>query len=189
MGPVKVIGPRPGQSVRNFFSSSIDRPGQSWLWECDIVSITTVSPESTIRRGSSALSNQPHCVVSRVAGNTCTRPGHCEAATFISFCMLDSAIGGLCAFTPLGKTTTTRGKTARSQPHPDNGIISLPFFFFPPSLPCPSSLCPPPPPLRACKRFFPDTTSACKSKILGRRLGENQPTPNMRSSHRHGSIR
>jgi len=70
IGPVSDIGPRPGQSVRSFFNSSIVVPGQSRPWECDMVSTTTVSPESMTRRGSSALSNHPHCVVSIVAGST-----------------------------------------------------------------------------------------------------------------------
>jgi hypothetical protein len=74
-GPVMVMGPRPGQSVRSFFSSSIVRPGQSCPWECDMVSKMTVSPESTVSRGSSALSNQPHWVVSNVAGSTWALPG------------------------------------------------------------------------------------------------------------------
>src|SRR5262245_2334672 len=44
----------------------------TWLWLCIIVSMTTVSPELTRSTGGCALSNQPHWVVSSVAGNRCT---------------------------------------------------------------------------------------------------------------------
>src|SRR5258706_10296356 len=81
MGPVMVCGPRPGWSVRSFLISSMVRPGSTWLCECIIVSSTTVSPESTVRTGAWALSNQPHCVVSRVAGRTWTLPGKRLALT------------------------------------------------------------------------------------------------------------
>src|SRR5215472_12667433 len=90
-GPVIVIGPRPGQSVRSFLSSSIVRPGHNCPWECDIVSKTTVSPESMVNRGNSALSNQPHCVVSKVAGRIWTFPGSRVACTTMSFCAPDRA--------------------------------------------------------------------------------------------------
>jgi hypothetical protein len=97
IGPVSVIGPRPGQSVRSFFNSSIVRPGHSAPCECDMVSTTTVSPESMTSRGSSALSNQPHCVVSNVAGRMCTRPGYFDAGTTISFCASGSACWAIAA--------------------------------------------------------------------------------------------
>src|SRR5262245_57705480 len=74
MGPVRVCGPRPGKSVRSFLISSIVFPGMTWLCECIIVSITTVSPESMRSTGGCALLNQPHCVVSSVAGSRCTLP-------------------------------------------------------------------------------------------------------------------
>src|SRR5438105_5681143 len=74
MGPVTVCGPRPGKSVRSFLISSMVRPGTTWLCECIIVSITTLSPESTRSTGACALSNQPHCVVSMVAGSTWSLP-------------------------------------------------------------------------------------------------------------------
>ena len=44
-----------------------------------MVSMTTVSPELIVSTGSWALSNQPHCVVSRVAGNKYTLPGNFDA--------------------------------------------------------------------------------------------------------------
>src|SRR5438132_1163799 len=50
------------------------RPGTTWLCECIIVSIATESPESTRSTGGCALSNQPHWVVSSVAGRTCSLP-------------------------------------------------------------------------------------------------------------------
>src|SRR5690349_17734358 len=97
IGPVSDIGPRPGQSVRSFFNSSIVLPVQSRPWECDIVSTTTVSPDSITRRGNSALSNHPHWVVSSVAGSTKTCPGYFDAGTAISFCAPEIADGGCCA--------------------------------------------------------------------------------------------
>src|SRR5216110_362086 len=74
MGPVTVCGPRPGKSVRSFLISSMVRPGTTWLCECIIVSRTTVSPDSIFNTGGWALSNQPHCVVSSVAGRGWTFP-------------------------------------------------------------------------------------------------------------------
>src|SRR6266853_6868484 len=71
MGPVSVCGPRPGKSVRVFLICSIVVPGTTWLWLCIMVSSTTVSPEFTRSTGGWALSNQPHWVVSSVAGNRC----------------------------------------------------------------------------------------------------------------------
>jgi hypothetical protein len=47
-------------------------PGTTWLWLCIIVSSTTVSPELTRSTGAWALSNQPHWVVSSVAGSRCS---------------------------------------------------------------------------------------------------------------------
>src|SRR6516164_7145587 len=41
------------------------------LWLCIIVSMTTVSPELMRSTGGWALLNQPHCVVSSVAGRRC----------------------------------------------------------------------------------------------------------------------
>src|SRR3954463_13181412 len=70
MGPVRVCGPRPGKSVRVFLICSIVVPGTTWLWLCIMVSRTTVSPELTRSTGGWALSNQPHWVVSSVAGST-----------------------------------------------------------------------------------------------------------------------
>src|SRR5438477_11221724 len=101
IGPVSDMGPRPGQSVRSFFNSSIVLPGQSRPWECDMVSTTTVSPGSITRRGNSALSNHPHCVVSWVAGRTNTRPGYLVAGTAISFCAPEIADGGCWAKHPV----------------------------------------------------------------------------------------
>src|SRR5262249_9410006 len=49
-------------------------PGMTWLCECIIVSMTMVSPESTVSTGGWALLNQPHCVVSMVAGSTQSLP-------------------------------------------------------------------------------------------------------------------
>src|SRR3989440_1456782 len=72
MGPVRVCGPRPGKSVRVFLICSIVVPGTTWLWLCIIVSSTIVSPEFTRSTGGWALSNQPHWVVSRVAGSRYT---------------------------------------------------------------------------------------------------------------------
>ena len=46
-------------------------PGTTWLWLCIIVSSTTVSPALMRRTGGWALSNQPHWVVSSVAGSRC----------------------------------------------------------------------------------------------------------------------
>src|SRR3954463_7562665 len=69
MGPVSVCGPRPGKSVRVFLICSIVVPGTTWLWLCIMVSSTTVSPEFTRSTGAWALSNQPHWVVSSVAGS------------------------------------------------------------------------------------------------------------------------
>src|SRR3954463_13604186 len=69
MGPVRVCGPRPGKSVRVFLICSIVVPGTTWLWLCIMVSRTTVSLELTRSTGGWALSNQPHWVVSRVAGS------------------------------------------------------------------------------------------------------------------------
>src|SRR5262245_52797635 len=43
----------------------------TWLWLCIMVSSTIVSPEFTRSTGGCALSNQPHCVVSSVAGRRC----------------------------------------------------------------------------------------------------------------------
>src|SRR6516165_6990411 len=97
IGPVSDMGPRPGQSVRSFFNSSIVLPGQSRPWECDMVSTTTVSPESITKRGNSALSNHPHWVASNVAGRMNTRPGYLEAGTAINFCAPEIADGGCCA--------------------------------------------------------------------------------------------
>ncbi len=57
------------------------RPGTTWLCECIIVSKTTVSPESTFSTGGCALSNQPHCVVSSVAGSRCVFPGYFGVGT------------------------------------------------------------------------------------------------------------
>src|SRR3954470_12296800 len=48
------------------------RPGTTALCECIIVSSTTVSPELIVSTGGWALSNQPHWVVSSVAGSRCT---------------------------------------------------------------------------------------------------------------------
>src|SRR5436190_13706139 len=59
------------------------RPGTTWLCECIIVSRTTVSPESTFSTGACALSNQPHCVVSIVAGSRCTLPGYLLVGTTV----------------------------------------------------------------------------------------------------------
>jgi hypothetical protein len=42
------------------------------LWLCIIVSMTTVSPELMRNTGGWALLNQPHWVVSSVAGRRCT---------------------------------------------------------------------------------------------------------------------
>ena len=75
IGPVSVWGPRPGWSVRNFFNSSMVFPGTTWLCACIMVSITTVSPDLIVRTGGCALLNQPHWVVSKVAGNRCVVPG------------------------------------------------------------------------------------------------------------------
>ena len=44
-------------------------PGTTWLWLCIIVSSAMVSPELTRSTGAWALSNQPHWVVSSVAGS------------------------------------------------------------------------------------------------------------------------
>src|SRR5262245_53185956 len=49
-------------------------PGITWLCECIIVSMTMVSPESTVSTGGWALLNQPHWVVSMVAGSTQSLP-------------------------------------------------------------------------------------------------------------------
>src|SRR5205809_5767197 len=56
-------------------------PGTTWLCECIIVSNTIVSPESTCSTGGWALLNQPHCVVSIVAGRRCTLPASRFAGT------------------------------------------------------------------------------------------------------------
>ena len=47
----------------------METPGRIWLLEAIIVSITTVSPDWIDMTGACALSNQPHCVVSGVAGS------------------------------------------------------------------------------------------------------------------------
>src|SRR5205814_4624179 len=78
-GPVSVCGPRPGKSVRSFLISSMVLPGTTWLCECIIVSNTTVSPESTRSTGGCELSNQPHCVVSNVAGSSQSLPFMADA--------------------------------------------------------------------------------------------------------------
>ena len=46
-------------------------PGTTWLWLCIIVSSAMVSPDLTRSTGACALSNQPHWVVSSVAGSRC----------------------------------------------------------------------------------------------------------------------
>src|SRR3954463_876646 len=56
-------------------------PGTTWLWLCIMVSSATVSPEWTRSTGGWALSNQPHCVVSSVAGNRCSFLPFGKAAT------------------------------------------------------------------------------------------------------------
>jgi hypothetical protein len=56
--------------------SSMVVPGTILLWECIIVSIATVSPESTVSLGGSFGSSQPHWTVSSVAARTwCLPPG------------------------------------------------------------------------------------------------------------------
>src|SRR6185503_15507833 len=98
-GPVSVCGPRPGKSVRSFLICSIVVPGTTWLCECIIVSNTIVSPESTCSTGGCALLNQPHCVVSSVAGSTCTFPPKRLAGTVRSFSCsgVDAGTGGTTA--------------------------------------------------------------------------------------------
>src|SRR5215510_16523630 len=84
-GPVSVCGPRPGKSVLSFLICSIVTPGTTWLCECIIVSNRMVSPESTCSTGGCALLNQPHCVVSIVAGRRWVFPVKRLAGTARSF--------------------------------------------------------------------------------------------------------
>src|ERR1700731_5358901 len=99
MGPVSVCGPRPGKSVRVFLICSIVVPGTTWLWLCIMVSSTTVSPEFTRSTGGWALSNQPHWVVSSVAGSRCI-------------------------FLPFGKfTTRSRGSAGPAPGEPGGGVV------------------------------------------------------------------
>src|SRR5512135_1248235 len=79
-----VCGPRPGKSVRSFLIFSMETPGTTWLCECIMVSMTTVSPDFMCRTGGCALLYQPHCVVSIVAGSSRTLPGLVAAGTDIS---------------------------------------------------------------------------------------------------------
>jgi hypothetical protein len=125
-----VIGPRPGQSVRSFFNSSMVRPGASWPWACAIVSTATVSPESIVSRGSSALSNQPHWVVSMVAGRTCMRPGYFEPGTTMSFWALDIADGGCCCPTVAPANARTAVPAAKIVKTWFNRCMAAPEWFF-----------------------------------------------------------
>ena len=80
IGPVTECGPPPGFASRSLTMSSIVEPGWMALWACIIVSIATVSPESTTSFGGSFGSSQPHCVVSSVAGSTWNLPPPAETA-------------------------------------------------------------------------------------------------------------
>src|SRR5262249_29359708 len=62
---------------------SNDAPGTRRSWKCIIVSMPTLSPGLTVSTGFCALSYQPNCVVSMVAGSRWTCPAAPLAATTV----------------------------------------------------------------------------------------------------------
>src|SRR6185295_2773318 len=76
-----VCGPRPGKASRIWVMASIDTPGNTWFADAIMVSIEIRAPERTVSTGGSALSNQPHCVVWGVAGNTWMSPSIAPGGT------------------------------------------------------------------------------------------------------------
>src|SRR5262245_64075971 len=98
MGPVSVCAPRPGTSWRILASMSNVAPGTRRSWKCIIVSMTTLSPGLMVSTGFCALSYQPNCVVSMVAGSRWTFPGAPVAAVTVcgvaALCEFDGNVQG-----------------------------------------------------------------------------------------------